>query len=281
MVLSGVGIEMDQQTKIGIGAASGIALMALLEPHFFESQFLFTVLIYGALIGLMFWGFWPVGAAAIRKMRGGYKKMWPQYLMLLALFLFCVGLAGFLRLNVTPPAVGKDSAAPPRHTNGLRVGTILFYIGGDDQGIIPVIHALTFIQADGSKLINDMYATLDCKTGSQDFRLWITRDFTSSKTAHAVRMTTLRVPEAGINQWNYFYISDPKVQASYRLLPGDYKLSIRASDEDGKELIIKDGISFSMTEENIAAIAGNNGLYFDWDSSRQIYVTRPSLHQQN
>jgi hypothetical protein len=51
---------MDQQTKVGIGAAAGIALMALLEPHLFESHFILTPLIYLVLVGLLAWGFWPV-----------------------------------------------------------------------------------------------------------------------------------------------------------------------------------------------------------------------------
>ncbi|MBN8987574.1 MAG: hypothetical protein J0H42_04990 [Rhizobiales bacterium] len=115
---------MDQQTKIGIGAAAGIALMALLEPHFFESHLVLTILIYVLLICLTVWGFWPAGVAAIRIERGKLKRMWPQYLMVVSGVLFFMGLVGFLQINVRPPKLhGSSEAAsspPNRQENESR-----------------------------------------------------------------------------------------------------------------------------------------------------------------
>src|SRR5258708_27208753 len=94
---------MDQQTKVGIGAAAGIALMALLEPHIFETQPLLAALIYAALGLVMLWGFGRATLAACRKLGAGVKRMWPQYLMAASAVLFFVGLVAFLQMNVAPP----------------------------------------------------------------------------------------------------------------------------------------------------------------------------------
>lgn len=45
------------QTKIGIGAAALIAIMALLEPHL---PFGLVIPIYAALAAVVIWGFWPL-----------------------------------------------------------------------------------------------------------------------------------------------------------------------------------------------------------------------------
>jgi hypothetical protein len=105
--------KMDQQTKVGIGAAAGIALMALLEPHLFESHPAMTALIYAVLVIVMLWGFGPAFLVAIRKLQGGFKRMWPQYLMTLAAVLFFVGLIGFLQLNVAPQKQKENTESLP------------------------------------------------------------------------------------------------------------------------------------------------------------------------
>lgn len=48
---------MDTQTQIGIGAAAGIAIITILEPHM---KTYLAVLAYLALGGIMIWGFWPI-----------------------------------------------------------------------------------------------------------------------------------------------------------------------------------------------------------------------------
>jgi len=100
---------MDQQTKVGIGAAAGLALMALLEPHFFETHPTLTALIYAFFVCVMLWGFGPAVFAASLKLRGRFKRMWPQYLMAASGVMFFVGLVAFLQMNVTPP----DQAPKP------------------------------------------------------------------------------------------------------------------------------------------------------------------------
>jgi hypothetical protein len=111
---------MEQQTKIGIGAAAGITLMAILEPHFFESSRILTILIYVVLIAVMIWGFARVAVGITSRLRGGIYRVWPQYLMTLAAVLFFVGLLAFLRLNVVPPsneltADKNDSKPAPKN----------------------------------------------------------------------------------------------------------------------------------------------------------------------
>src|SRR5262249_11946905 len=51
------GSEVDTQTQIGIGAAAGIAIITILEPHM---KTYLAVLAYLALGGIMIWGFWPI-----------------------------------------------------------------------------------------------------------------------------------------------------------------------------------------------------------------------------
>lgn len=48
---------VEAQTRIGIGAAGAIAIIALLEPHM---PALLAIPIYGSLIALSLWGFWPL-----------------------------------------------------------------------------------------------------------------------------------------------------------------------------------------------------------------------------
>lgn len=111
---------MDQQTKVGIGAAAGIALMALLEPHFFDSHRALTALIYAALVCVMLWGFGPALLGIFRKTQGGGKRMWPQYLMIASGATFFVGLVAFLQMNVTPqesssnPEPKKEAVSKPQ-----------------------------------------------------------------------------------------------------------------------------------------------------------------------
>jgi hypothetical protein len=100
---------MEEQTKIGTGAAAGIALMALLEPHFFEPYPKITAIIYVILGALVIWGFGPIILRFARKLLRGFRRMlWPQYLMGVAVLLFLLGLAAFLQLNVTP---SKEASA--------------------------------------------------------------------------------------------------------------------------------------------------------------------------
>ncbi|WP_027530029.1 hypothetical protein [Bradyrhizobium sp. WSM3983] len=92
---------MDEQTKIGTGAAAGIALLALIEPHFFESHAVLVALLYAVLIGVMVWGLAPACLRAIRKnLMKGFGRMWPQYLMVFSACVFFVGLVAFLQMNV-------------------------------------------------------------------------------------------------------------------------------------------------------------------------------------
>jgi hypothetical protein len=102
---------MEEQTKIGTGAAAGIALMALLEPHFFEPYPKFTIAIYVILIGVTIWGFAPIAIRLARTVIGGFRRMWPQYLMVIAGVLFFIGLVGFLQLNALPPKE-KNAGSP-------------------------------------------------------------------------------------------------------------------------------------------------------------------------
>ena len=48
---------MDSQTQIGIGAAAGIAIITILEPHM---KTYLAVLAYLTLGVIMIWGFWPI-----------------------------------------------------------------------------------------------------------------------------------------------------------------------------------------------------------------------------
>lgn len=106
---------MEEQTKIGTGAAAGIALMALLEPHFFEPYPKTTILIYAILIATTLWGFWPV---VVRLWRGllkkGLRRMWPQYLMAVCGVGFFIGLIAFLQLNAGPQPKEAEKAEIPR-----------------------------------------------------------------------------------------------------------------------------------------------------------------------
>jgi hypothetical protein len=100
---------MEEQTKIGTGAAAAIALMALLEPHFFEPYPKITAAIYVILSLTVIWGFAPIFLRLARKFFGGFRRMWPQYLMIFAGCLFFVGLIGFLQMNVAPSPTIKDA----------------------------------------------------------------------------------------------------------------------------------------------------------------------------
>jgi hypothetical protein len=59
---------MEEQTKFGTGAASGIALVALLEPHIFEPYPKTTAAIYIVLCLVMIWAFAPIIARLFRKL---------------------------------------------------------------------------------------------------------------------------------------------------------------------------------------------------------------------
>src|SRR5439155_21104757 len=48
---------MDTQTRIGIGAAAALAILAVLEPHM--NSYL-ILLIYGIFGAIALWGFWPI-----------------------------------------------------------------------------------------------------------------------------------------------------------------------------------------------------------------------------
>jgi hypothetical protein len=111
---------MEKQTQIGVGAAAGITLMALLEPHFFESHPILTGLIYSSLIMVMAWGFFPIVVGAASWLWRRVDRMWPQYLMAFAGCLFFVGLVAFLQTNVEK----SETGAPPE--GPLKVQAISF-----------------------------------------------------------------------------------------------------------------------------------------------------------
>jgi hypothetical protein len=67
---------METQTKIGTGAAAGIALVSLLEPHLFAWSEAVTVLIYLLLASLMIWGFMPIVMGVATRLRGTLVGMW-------------------------------------------------------------------------------------------------------------------------------------------------------------------------------------------------------------
>src|SRR6516164_6046683 len=102
---------MEEQTKIGTGAAAGIALMALLEPHFFEPYPKITAAIYIVLIAVTIWGFAPPFLRFARELSRRFRTMWPQYLMVLAGILFFIGLVAFLQMSAT---TSKEPVADTR-----------------------------------------------------------------------------------------------------------------------------------------------------------------------
>ena len=61
---------MEPQTKIGTGAAAGIALVSLLEPHLYAWSPTVTVLVYIGLVCVMLWGFSPAVSGVVRHLRG-------------------------------------------------------------------------------------------------------------------------------------------------------------------------------------------------------------------
>jgi len=107
-------MAMDQPTRIGIGAAAGIALMSIAEPHFYEPHPVWTILIYGTLGGLMVWGFGIPHAAVLlaRWLRRNARRMWPQYLMLVCGIGFFVGLVAFLQINAPGDRVAPSGEEP-------------------------------------------------------------------------------------------------------------------------------------------------------------------------
>jgi hypothetical protein len=102
---------MEEQTKIGTGAAAVIALMSILEPHLFDTHPVFAALIYIGLGSAALWGFAPLAIRLTRMLfRRGYKRMWPQYLMMVCGIGFFVGLVGFLQISVETPS--RKAEAP-------------------------------------------------------------------------------------------------------------------------------------------------------------------------
>jgi predicted membrane channel-forming protein YqfA (hemolysin III family) len=62
---------MEEQTKIGTGAAAVIALMSILEPHLFDTHPDLAALIYVSLGCVALWGFAPIATRLTRALLKG------------------------------------------------------------------------------------------------------------------------------------------------------------------------------------------------------------------
>ncbi|WP_315783057.1 hypothetical protein [Bradyrhizobium sp. SZCCHNPS1003] len=135
---------MENQTKIGTGAAACITLLALLEPHLYEPYSPLIFVIYGLLGLIVVWGLLPV----IRNSHlGRLDRMWPQYLMVAGGGLFFVGLVAFLQMNVSPskhaadaprsqPAEEKASSAPNNSARNEGASRESSPVPGQNVGIL-------------------------------------------------------------------------------------------------------------------------------------------------
>jgi hypothetical protein len=105
--------HMEDQTKIGMGAAAFIALLSLAEPHLFEPHPVLVGFLYAILAFVLVWGLAP--AIKRRVCQRGFRRMWPQYLMVISGGAFFVGLVAFLQMSARPDessTSGKHVSAP-------------------------------------------------------------------------------------------------------------------------------------------------------------------------
>ena len=95
--------KLSTSDRRGIASALATASLACLIWAFPDMSRFFTIPGAMVFLCLTVYFFWPDirGLGASRP--GGFKRMWPQYLMVFAGCLFFVGLVAFLQINVEKP----------------------------------------------------------------------------------------------------------------------------------------------------------------------------------
>jgi hypothetical protein len=137
------------------------------------------------------------------------------------------------------------------------------------------LRTLLFSTSKRGRIIENMYVTLSCEDISQDFDVWA-----YGERNDLVRGSGLFVGETGVEANHHFLIS--RERKPFAFISGTYSLQVfvHLLGERNRKLLLSQTLSVSDDEADLIG-EQNAGLYFDWVSGKNRYVTHIDEEQKS